>query len=124
LAGALWIIEGEIRQLINILFCGYRRLEIGDCRSMMPKPILAWALVPQRVMKRPRWNENNEFLVELIIRFYASNYKKIILVVIRKLQYFIMKNKIFMAFIYRIKFMVLFIIHIALHNFNFVFAKQ
>jgi hypothetical protein len=24
LAGALWIIGGEIRQLINILFCGYR----------------------------------------------------------------------------------------------------
>jgi hypothetical protein len=25
LAGALWIIGGEIRQLINILFCGYQR---------------------------------------------------------------------------------------------------
>ena len=33
LAGALWIIWVKIRQLINILFCGYRRLEIGDCRS-------------------------------------------------------------------------------------------
>jgi hypothetical protein len=27
LAGVLWIIGGEIRQLINILFCGYRRSE-------------------------------------------------------------------------------------------------
>jgi hypothetical protein len=25
LAGALWIIGGKIRQLINILFCGYQR---------------------------------------------------------------------------------------------------
>ena len=31
---------GENRQLINILFCGYRRSEIGDWR-LMPKPILA-----------------------------------------------------------------------------------
>jgi hypothetical protein len=39
----------KIRQLINnILFCGYRRLEIADPR-MLPKPILAWAQVPQRV---------------------------------------------------------------------------
>ena len=37
-----WGGGGGIRQLINILFCGYRRLEIGDCRSMMPKPILVW----------------------------------------------------------------------------------
>ena len=29
---------GEIRQLINILFCGYRRLEIADPR-MLPKPV-------------------------------------------------------------------------------------
>jgi hypothetical protein len=27
LAGVLWIIGGKIRQLINILFCGYRRSE-------------------------------------------------------------------------------------------------
>ena len=31
---------GEIRQLINILFCGYRRLEIADPRTE-PIPILA-----------------------------------------------------------------------------------
>jgi hypothetical protein len=30
LEGALWIIGGEIRQLINILFCGYRRSTIRD----------------------------------------------------------------------------------------------
>jgi hypothetical protein len=30
----------KIRQLINILFCGYRRLEIADPRTE-PKPILA-----------------------------------------------------------------------------------
>ena len=40
---------GEIRQLINILFCGYRRLEIADPR-MLPKPILVWGTVPQRVI--------------------------------------------------------------------------
>jgi hypothetical protein len=34
LAGALWIIGGEIRQLINILFCGYqRRSEIRHLTS-------------------------------------------------------------------------------------------
>jgi hypothetical protein len=54
LAGALRIIGGEIMQLINILFCGYRRLEIhyplSEIRDKcMPKPILAWAQVPQRV---------------------------------------------------------------------------
>ena len=37
LAGALWIIWVKIRQLINILFCGYRRLEIADPR-ILPKP--------------------------------------------------------------------------------------
>ena len=42
LAGTLWIIWVKIRQLINILFCGYRRSEIGDCR-LEPKPILARA---------------------------------------------------------------------------------
>ena len=35
LGKVLWVIGGGgggggIRQLINILFCGYRRLEIGD----------------------------------------------------------------------------------------------
>jgi hypothetical protein len=35
----------RIKQLINILFCGYRRSTIRD------KPILAWAQVPQRVIK-------------------------------------------------------------------------
>jgi hypothetical protein len=30
LAGALWIIGGKIRQLINILFCGYRLTRIRD----------------------------------------------------------------------------------------------
>jgi hypothetical protein len=39
LAGALWIIGVKIRQLINILFCGYRRSTIRD--KCMPKPILA-----------------------------------------------------------------------------------
>ena len=40
---------GEIRQLINILFCGYRRLEIHH--KCEPKPILVWGTVPQRVIK-------------------------------------------------------------------------
>ena len=33
LAGVLWIIGGKIRQLINILFCGYRRLEIHEAET-------------------------------------------------------------------------------------------
>jgi hypothetical protein len=43
---------GGIGQLINILFCGYqRRSEIRHRKSdihqkCMPKPILAWAQVP------------------------------------------------------------------------------
>jgi hypothetical protein len=38
----------KVKQLINILFCGYRRSEIGDWKleiadpRMLPKPILAW----------------------------------------------------------------------------------
>jgi hypothetical protein len=53
LAGSLWIIGGEIRQLINILFCGYRhKIEI---------PILVWGTVPQRVIKKTR-NSETSFL--------------------------------------------------------------
>ena len=42
----------EIRQLINILFCGYRRLEIGDCRSKNRAETYTRPghRVPQRVM--------------------------------------------------------------------------
>jgi hypothetical protein len=40
---------GEIRQLINILFCGYqRRSDIHQ--KCVAKPILARAQVPQRVI--------------------------------------------------------------------------
>ena len=54
LAGALWIIGGwEIRQLINILFCGYRRLEIGDCRSKnAAETYTRLGTMSQRVIKR------------------------------------------------------------------------
>jgi hypothetical protein len=46
---------GFIRQLINILFCGYRRLEIADPR-MLPKPILAGAQCPaSNKAKRQQW---------------------------------------------------------------------
>ena len=51
LAGALWIIEGEIWQLINILFCGYRRLETTirqsyPCRPVdLPQVSLEWVLI-------------------------------------------------------------------------------
>jgi hypothetical protein len=47
LAGVLWIIGWKIRQLINILFCGYRRSEIGEpCRNIYSPG----AQVPQRVI--------------------------------------------------------------------------
>jgi hypothetical protein len=53
LAGVLWIIGGKIRQLINILFCDYRRLEIGDCRSKnAAETYTRLGTVPQRVIKR------------------------------------------------------------------------
>ena len=50
LAGALWIIGGEIRQSLIFYF-----VAIDDWRSTirdkcMPKPILVWGTVPQRVM--------------------------------------------------------------------------
>ena len=45
----------KIRQLINILFCGYRRSTIRD--KCMPKPILARGTVPQRVINLPVYGE-------------------------------------------------------------------
>jgi hypothetical protein len=52
LAGALWIIGGKIRQLINILFCGYRRkLEIADPLNMNAETYTrAGHRVPKRVI--------------------------------------------------------------------------
>jgi hypothetical protein len=38
LAGALWIIGEKIKQLINILFCGYRRLQIHDAAETYTRP--------------------------------------------------------------------------------------
>jgi hypothetical protein len=52
LAGALWIIGVKIRQLINILFCGYRRSTIRDPRQMHAGNLYSpGAQVPQRVIK-------------------------------------------------------------------------
>jgi hypothetical protein len=53
-AGTLWIIGGEIRQLINILFCGYqRRSEIwhltSDINHACRNLYASGAQVPQRV---------------------------------------------------------------------------
>jgi hypothetical protein len=58
LAGALWIIGVKIRQLINILFCGYRRSTIQDPVSRIRDPRQMHAetytrpghRVPQRVI--------------------------------------------------------------------------
>jgi hypothetical protein len=47
LAGALWIIWVKIRQLTNILFCGYRRLEIREQSRNLYSP---GHRVPQRVI--------------------------------------------------------------------------
>jgi hypothetical protein len=49
LAGASWIIGGEIRQLNNILFCGYRRLEIHYPLSEIRETYTRLGTVPQRV---------------------------------------------------------------------------
>jgi hypothetical protein len=50
LAGALWIIGGKFRQLINILFCGYQRLSttIGNLTSTMRAETYT-----RRVMREP-----------------------------------------------------------------------
>jgi hypothetical protein len=40
---------GEIRQLINILFCGYQRRSDIHQKCVL-KPILVWGTVPQRVI--------------------------------------------------------------------------
>ena len=51
LAGALWIIGVKIRQLINILFCGYRRSRIRDPRQMHAETYTRPGhRVPQRVI--------------------------------------------------------------------------